>query len=332
MKLGIRQKPAEYAVSAAVAARVFCGLAVDHPGLHNGAWLSAGIGAALAWPVIMGFAKLKGNGAAKPALTALLALINLLDGAATAVKLTRSAGYLALERLPAPVLMLPIGLVLFWAICRGGDAIGYSAAIWTRVFAVLMGIVALMQLRTYRPQWLRPLLGGGLLPIFEGGVRAAGWMAGIAGVFLIAEGDYGEDTHPYRAALIGAGVAAVLIVLRTMMTPTLRAGYAATWLIRLDTLLNNGRARLYLQLPMIVIWYASLLHLLVLQGFTAAALLQRLLPKLDGRACALAAVAAVVFLPEISIDWVEQGVYIVVAAVLALNLMMGGTRACGSRG
>jgi len=61
------------------------------------------------------------------------------------------------------------------------------------------------------------------------------------------------------------------------------------WLFRLDTLLTNGRAPLYLQLPMIVLWFSSMLHLLVGESLVVALLLQRAFPTLDGRLCSILA-------------------------------------------
>jgi hypothetical protein len=78
-------------------------------------------------------------------------------------------------------------------------------------------------------------------------------------------------------------VAALLLVLRLMMAPA--GKYGLPWLSRLDALLTNGRAPLYLQLPMIMAFFVSLFHLLTCECFAASALLQRLIPALNGHLC-----------------------------------------------
>ena len=71
-----------------------------------------------------------------------------------------------------------------------------------------------------------------------------------------------------------------------MPTPFMAQGADGGWLARIDSLLTNGRAPLYLQMPMLLIWYAALLHLSACAGFCAACHLQRMLPSVDGRLCA----------------------------------------------
>ena len=135
------------------------------------------------------------------------------------------------------------------------------------------------------------------------------------------------------AQYVGALVSALLILLHRMMVPTpIRE---AGWLKRLDDLLTNGRAPLYLQLPMICAWYAGLLHLLACECFAGATLLQRLLPRLGGRQCALLFVAtialAAAFLPVIDIaEMLSPWQYIAVAPLTALITFVAAGRKGGA--
>ena len=285
MKLTISGKPAAHAACAAMAARVFCDLMVDARALHSPAWISALLGALLSLPAIFGYRRLNGGkgGVTVRLLEFALTGSNLLGVTVVLSDLARSAGYLTLDRTSPLALLIPAALALIWCAERG-EAMGYSATIWLRVFPALMLIVILLQLPRYRPAWLLPILGEGWAEIIKGALRTAGIYSAIAGISLATD-DKGKGSGLAMACLAGAAIAAALIALRMMMTPVIRPGGRNSWLIRLDSLLTNGRAPLYLQMPMIAIWYAGLLHAMACQGFTAAALLQRVFPALDGRLC-----------------------------------------------
>lgn len=283
MRLSIQTKPARAAARCAVAARVLLGLAVDMPATRNGAWLSALIGALLAAPWLLCLRYVRRD---SRLLRLGLGLVSALDAGAVLAALTRSAGYLALDRASPALLLIPAGLALLWCVWKNGDAIGYAGMIWSRLALAGLAIVAVMQARYFRPQWLTPVLGEGWDAILDGGVRTAGWIVAASAILMICEED-----GPRLGVLAGVGAAAALIALAGMLTPTRTSG---SWIIRLDDLLCNGRAPLYLQLPMIALWFAGLMHLLACQCFAAAALLERL-TGLDGRLCgALAAVSAAV--------------------------------------
>ena len=342
IRLHISSRAAESAACAAVAASTFCGLTVDSTALHNGAWISAIIGILPALLIASSYQKLRTvNGKTGRAAAALLNLILLgFNGIGTAeilTDITRSAGYMALDRVPEAALLIPAGLALAWCLSRNGNAVGYSAGVWLRVFPALLLLVAVLQIPYYHPAWLRPVLGSGWQGVLKGSLLPAGRTAALSCIFLFVDEGENDGGSPFRAVLLGTGIAALMILLRLMMTPTPRPGTENTWLLRLDSLLANGRAPLYLQLPMIVIWYAGLLHLLCCSGFNAAALLQRFAPKLDGRICvgivvvAIAALSASGILNQASIagilDW--RIVPLAAPAVLAVfRIVKGGDQAC----
>ena len=300
MKLKISRPAAIAAAFVAVAARVFLALALDSGPLHNGAWLSALLGAFLSIPWLLCLAGLRRDGHSpqplkRLPLRLLLLASALLDGGVVLSAVVRSAGYLALDRVPTIGLALPVCVAALCCVNRGGDATGYGAMLWMRIFPALLLLVILQQAGHYRAQWLHPILGSGWPDIVRGGIVAAGGIVPATAVLLIS--DEPEDrpkrsiqVHPILPALAPL-ISALLLILRLMMAPTIAVG--DTWLRRLDALLTNGRAPLYLQLPMIVLWYAGLLHLLLCDCFAAAALLQQTVPKIDGRLCGAIAVLSV---------------------------------------
>ena len=323
MRLSISPASARAAALAAIAARSFVTLTVEAPTTHNGAFLCPLIAGLLALPWLLCLRPVsRAKGAPVALLYALLLPVTLLDGAVTAGEIAGSAGYLALDRIPVRVLLLPVGLAALWCVCKNGDAMGYAAMLWARLFPALLLLIMALQANRYRPEWLLPLLGSGPSAILAGGVRLAGRIIPCAATLLLA----GDDAKPRPGSTalmlaIAMAIPALLIVLHRMMAPTPLSDMGR--LYRLDSLLTNGRAPLYLQMPMICAWYAGLLHLLVCECFAAAALAQRLLPRLDGRLCAVLAVAAVAlgagWLPVSDvIRGASPWLYVVVAPVTAI--------------
>ncbi len=325
MRLSIASRPARFAALAAVAARLFLGLTVDAPLTHNGAWLSALIGGLLAMPWAFCVCRFKPRGKALPAL---LAILSILDAAGVLSAVTRSAGYLALDRSPALALLLPTGIAALWCVWRNGDAVGYGAMLWVRIATALLLVVALLQWRYYRPAWLCPILGSGWTAILEGGIRSAGWITSASAVLLLPEE---QDRLTASAALvpIAAEISAVLIALQQMMAPTFLS--SGGWLDRLDALLCNGRAPLYLQLPMIVFWFAGLFHLVLCELFAGTALTQRVFMRMDGRIGALSVVAAALALSRLEalpawMDAVAPWAFPAAGALTAATMLLKGGR------
>ena len=110
MKLSISRAPARAAVLAAITARTFVTMTVDAPPTHNGAYLCPLIAAALALPWLLCVRALnrRMDARAVTALSAALLPLVLLDAAVTAGEITGSAGYLALDRVPERLLLLPV--------------------------------------------------------------------------------------------------------------------------------------------------------------------------------------------------------------------------------
>lgn len=292
MKPTLSPPAAMAGAGAAVLARLFYGMCVEAPGSPGGAWLSALLGLLLALPAVRWARPLWCRpGPLAPALMALTAA----DAASVMEGTAFSESFLAFSHVAIPILMLPLALAALRVTFLGGNALGSAARVWMRVLSALLAVVVACQWPYYHPAWLMPLLGDGPAAVLRGGLKAAGWIA------MLATASMALCEKPPRAGraaacmALSAGVAAGLIALRLMMAPQL-AGAALSRSARVDALLTNGRAPLNLQLPMIVIWFMALLHLLCFEGFLTAALLHRCFPELRYGLCCVATVAAVYLL------------------------------------
>ena len=337
MKIRISPSAARAAGFVAVVAKVFLDNAVTAPSTHNGAWLCPLIALAplIPWALCAEALRRLGRRHCGPLYAMLIAVI-LLDGAENLSAIAQSAGYLALDRVPVALLALPVCLALLWCLTRSANAVGYAAMLWTRLAPVLLVLVAALQFHRFRPDWLTPILGSGWRAIASGGVRTSGRALPCLALLLVAD-DAEEGKGPGLTVLlvIAAALGGLLLLLHLMMTPTpLRP---TQWINRLDDLLTNGRAPLYTQLPMISAWYGGLLHLLLCEGFGAAALLQRLFPNLGGRLCAALAVAGLGIVCALRgtagvADALSPWLYIAVALATALtavaSLWKGGRKPC----
>ncbi|MDO4866555.1 MAG: hypothetical protein Q4C10_08330 [Clostridia bacterium] len=333
MKLTISETPACAALCAAVTARLFLSLTLDSPTTHNGAWLSALLAGAAAVPLVLLLGCGKSHSAHQVSRITMIAFMMaaVLDASEAMRCVTRSAGFLALDDTRPLFLLLPVALAMLWCVGKNGDAIGFAASVWIRVFPLLLAVVVLMQARHLRLSWVFPLLGSGLGAIGAGAMRAAGGAAALCGALLFTEG----DKEPRRTAgvlAIAAAVAALLIGFQLMMLPT-RSAASLSWIDRLDGLITNGRAPLYLQLPMMVLWFAALFHLLAWDCFLSGALLQRCVPGLNGRLCVLIAVLTASLLTGVveSLGPLYDWRWTILLAAAALNLLpfrAKGGRAC----
>ena len=339
MKLGISRCAAMPAAFVAISTRVFLDLGLDGGTIHNGVWIAALLGALPAIPYLLCLDAV--GSTRKPGiiirwlLTPVLLTIVVTDAARVLSIVSRAAGYLTLERVPALWLILPVTLAMLWCVWRNGDAIGYAATLWTRVFPALMLVVLLLQARHLRMEWLHPLLGDGWQAIFGDGVRASGCFVPATALLLACRDTDNHAARPFGLAwlCLAPAVSALLLILRLMMAPTGLNGMP--WLERLDALLTNGRAPLYLQLPMITAFFTGLMHLLACECFAAAALLQRCFPGLNGRVCAVLVVLSctVMLLLNAPGAGMLPWLFVAAAPVVALAALIrpaavGGGRSC----
>ena len=302
MKLSLSREAAWAAMLLAIIARVFVGVTLEVP-FHNGAWLAVLLGGALAMPVIIGFERLAGLNGGRQVISFVLLILTLLDGGQTARTIALSASYLALDQISLIWLVVPIYVAVIWCMLHGGDAIGYSAQVWIKAFPFLLIVVLAMQFTSLQPAWLLPLLGSNALGIVRESLRIAGWIVIPSGVLTLAEPLSSPDSPRKTAKTVVYSVltTVVLVILRQMLIPTQLREYANTHVGRLDTFLTNGREPLYLQLPLIIMWFIGTLHVFCLEGFMAAALLQRLISCLNKYVAVVFSVAMIAILQFLSI-------------------------------
>lgn len=283
------------ALRLSIAVRLVYDLALDCENAGNGAWLSALLGGLLALPALVMYrdilaSSLRDRRAALAPI--LLLLCALIDGAGVLSGIARSAAYLSPRPVSEALMLLPVALAVIWCVSRRGDAPGDSAALWTRAIPLLLIVIVSLQLRCLNPRWLNPAFSEGFAAIQECALRAAGDIAALSGLWLLTDPQQ-DGPQSRRDILVApmAGVAAALplLILHCMMTPPVVNG-GASWLNRLDALLTNGRAPLYLQLPMIAVWLMSLAHLAACEGLLATGVLRRLMPHWSHALCAALAV------------------------------------------
>ena len=268
MRAALSRTSAAAGAGAAILARLFYGLMVDGTSPLNGAWLAAGMGLLLALPVLWLMRR-------QPERTAPVLLVLLLFDAASAMECAAfSASFLAFSHVPVVLLMLPLALAALRCVHLGGDALGASARVWLWVLGTLMIVVVAGQLPYYHPAWVFPLLGDGAGNLLRSGLRCAGWIAALAGAAMLLCRETPRVRRVTLWTAMAVAGAAALMLLRLMMAP---AGdfIRQSREVRVDSLLTNGRALLYMQLPMIVIWFMAMLHLACFECAMCAALLER---------------------------------------------------------
>lgn len=292
MNQKLSRSAASASAGAAVISRLFYGLMVDAPEVHNGAWLSVLLGLGLSLPALWLVQRASEKG--RTLLMWGLMLAVGVDAAGMLEAAAFSESCIAFNHIPAPVLMLPLLLAAVRCLWLGGDALGASARVWMRAFVPLLPVVILCQWSCYRPAWVFPIFGFGMEGILRGGLRAAGWIVTIGGA-AVALCDGARLPKVFRSLSIAALVAGLLILLRLMMAPAMdSAGMSRR--VQLDALLTNGRAPMVLQLPMIVVYFIGMLHLLCFETWAAAALLHRVIPQTDGPLTGALILSAIVLL------------------------------------
>ena len=334
MRLEMSRTAASASLIAALTSRLFYGLTLETADAANAGWMAALLGLALSLPPVWLMGRLR------PPVRRVLALpllFGVVLDAACAVECTAySESCLAFNHVAPAFLMLPLLAAILRCAWLGGDALGGAARIWIRLFAALMLIVILYQLPYYNAGWLMPWFGAGAGGILRAGVRAAGWNVLLAGS---AAGICREEMgfkRLLRGLLVSTAVAAGLVALRQMMAPAFTSE-AVTRFTRIDTLLTNGRAPLYLQLPMIVAWFGGMLHLMCFESVAACALTRRLLPNVSKAACMALGLAAVfalaLFRAPRAVPFLRFTPYlyhVLTATALTLWLVKGGEAPCAA--
>lgn len=293
MKLEFSKSAATASLMAALASRLFCALSLDAPEAANAAWLAAPLGLALALPVAWAVCRMRAG--ARRALALPLSALMAVDAAASIEWTAYSESCLAFDHVSPVMMMLPLMLAAMRCAWLGGDALGGAARFWTRLFALLILIVLAFQLPYYNMGWLAPWLGNGAAGIAHAGLRAAGWCALMASAGVVVCAEPLRFRELLGGMLIATAVAAILTALRQLMAPVPTAG-GVDRAMAIDALLTNGRAPLYLQLPMLIAWFVGMLHLIAFEALATCGLLKRALPGLNEMPCAIAGLGGVFLL------------------------------------
>lgn len=294
----------------AVTSRVFFGTVIDLPGLFCAGWLATLLGALIAFPMILLVSRIRLVQKASPVAGfserpagrvlrwALLpfAVYSAFDGAIVARGIAHSASYLSLNDSSMLELLAPILIMCVVCLLCNGNAIGSGARLWRWFLPWLLAIVVLLQVKQFRFTWLAPVLGPGLEPVLTGAIRIASWFCMPALLGLVSEGgEKGDPMHPIRMFFACALISAALMVLRSLMLPSMVDGELNHYFFLMDTLLSNGRANISLQLPMAMLWFVGMLFGLLMDAYLTAAALQAALPKLSGKLLAYISVALIAF-------------------------------------
>lgn len=275
-----------------VAARLFWGMAVDCPIVHNAAWICPLAGFLIALPFLLccNSAARLGNdspinnlavrcpAAVSRAGMSMLSLLLLLDCAVNMRMLAGTANVLALGSLPISVLLIPLAAVAAASVLLGMDAAGNSALVWLRLLPLPMLVLLLAQAGSWETGWLTPILGDGLRRIASGGVYCSGAVALLAVPFLVAVPDRCRRS-PILFAALGAATASLLLLVLQMLCPPLTT-ILLSRSSRSELILNNGRIQLSMQLLLIVLWYGAITNLVSVEASAAASAIERMLPKL----------------------------------------------------
>ena len=337
----------------AAASRVFFGAVVDLPELYGASWLAGLLGGVLFLPFALIADALTRHDPGQPLrilldgcgktvsdiLCVIIAVLLLWDAACMAQGVTDSAGYIALRKSPVSLLLFVLMAVIWYSVSCNGTGIGGSGRIWSRLIPLLAAAIFFLQLSTYRLGFLAPWLGRDGSTLLDGAFRCAGWYAALLPAWLISDPDERAPRLKLTPCLAAACLSSCLLMaMHGLETPP--AQFAdRNRVFQMDAIMTNGRFPLSLELPIIVMWFGSLLHLLVLEIFVSAALLQRVFRFTHGRTaaffCAAAASAAVIadLAEQRSAVFLSGCVYpgAWIAAILlflAARIRKAGTRKC----
>ena len=331
MRPRISPAAAKAAAFAAAVTRVFCALTLEDASLHNGAWLCALLGGALAAPTLCALAHLR-RGMASWRVSGMILLPGSLLSAASALgMLGHSASFLALDRLHTALLLLPLVPLVLRGLWLNGDAVGASARVWLKAFPWMLLLLLAVQFRYFRLDWLFPLLGNGGSCIIRGALRAAAGFTGCLSLLFFAEEaiDARETLRIHLAAVISV---AALLAIHLMLMPASAA--PLTRIERLDGLLTNGRVPVSLQLPMAITWFIPLIVLANVETLRCALILSHC-ARLNGPAAIIAATLGAFFLALMGVSEGIVGLeYDLIIAFVAVEgaIRKGAWRKCAQSG
>ena len=248
---------------------------LELPETGNAAWLSVLLGAFLACPALFagyalvcrsgacvctGIRAAVGNGLYR-ALCALLAAAFVLEAASSFSVLTGSAAYATLYAVPGWALLAFTFASVTLIAYRGGNAAGGVAAVWGWAAPALYALTVIPQIQSLNPHWLFPILGPGWKTLLRCAIPTALLFSMIPFIMILDDDDSPKANRP-RGMLwlfaLCAVTSACLCAVHATVYPSL-SGLSGGRSMRLDLLLSGGKTNRAVQLPMLLIWYGTLM-------------------------------------------------------------------------
>lgn len=327
-------------IFATLTARMLGGLSLDLPDALNAVWMCPLAGLILFLPFGFAVRLLERMGNDSPlenlrrrapsaALTGcmLLFALLLLWDAASMLRLTAiSCNVVSLSNVSLPLLILPLAVAVLIVARMGVEAIGNSARIWTLFLPIPMLFVALIQLGSYNPRWLSPVLGPGPAEILSGGVYCAGCMALLSLPWMIAVPDRCSRSLTRYVALAAVASSIILLLLQMLCPAQIDGGL--TRIARVELLLSNGRMRLSPQMVTNLLWFGSMLYLTGAESASAVSFLRRALPGPPRWLWVALAAACALVLPIFNPAWLRAYpsraglMFVISGSALALLMLL----------
>lgn len=290
MKYRISRSAAAAMFPAASSMHMFWGMAIDFPSALNAAWLCPLLGFLIASPLLFAVDQAGKTGAESPfsivlgnlpacvqrVLQGLAALLMAYDLSAVMRLTASSSNIIALGDVTVHLLIVPLGIVVAVLVLLGPDASGNSTRIVMYVLPVFIAVMLAVQLKSYRPAWLFPLLGNGVQSIAAGGIYCAGVISIMALIWMVSVPER-NDRSMLRYAFLSSFCVSLLLIGFHMSFPVMPDG-DFTEAARIELFLSNGRLSLSPQFILNILWYSGLLLLIAAEAVTAACYFHNALP------------------------------------------------------
>lgn len=245
-------------------------IVIDLSETGNAAWLTVLLGAIMALPALFSACALLRHPASVRSvigktpyrlLCGALAAVYTFEAAVAFSSLAESAAYAALYVVPGWALLIFTFITASVIAYRGGNSVGGVAAVWVWAAPALYALTAIPQLESINPNWLMPLLGPG----WETLLRCACPVSLLFSLipFSMLLDDRTRETHGKPGSLLRLFIfcaisVSFLCAVHASVYPSLPF-LSNSRSMRLDLLLSGGKTNRAVQLPMLLLWYGSLI-------------------------------------------------------------------------
>lgn len=189
-------------------------------------WLAVVVGAVIAIPILLIYARLKklqpsmdlydmllwtlGNVLGKACMV-LCAWYALHLGSLVIDDFTEFLGIIALPATPQFVSTLMLGLLTIWAVRSGLQTLGTWSIIFVIVVIFIFAITLLAGISQYDLNNLKPIAEKGLRKLLEGATSSFSFPYAETVIFLLALGAFKTGTSPYKVWFIGLAIGASVL-------------------------------------------------------------------------------------------------------------------------